>query len=88
MKILPTLKLTRKFFFGLQPQVFLASNCFDDSSRKPIFSEKVESNPKAREDQWKRIVSSGASQRVCHVFDNEESLRTFLKNVGRLAQSS
>lgn len=59
-------KLSKRFFVTLPEGVFLVSNLYFHRGM-PVFAEKTVPMTD-REDQWKRIVSLGASQRNCRVF--------------------
>lgn len=62
-------KLTRKYFLALPAGTFLASNIWRDG--REAFAEYVAATTEERDAQWKRIVASGAAQRLCRVFPTE-----------------
>jgi len=61
-------KLTRKYFIGLKPGCFVASNVWSPSGGGEAFADCVADSPEARQMQWKQIVDAGAAQRLCRVF--------------------
>jgi hypothetical protein len=64
-------KLTKAFLFALEDGVFLSSNCGDEYGN-PIFAEIIV--PKSqRDEQWQRIKSVRADQRLCDVFKDKGS---------------
>lgn len=62
-------KLTRRYFVALPGGVLLASNLWRDG--REVFVESVAATAGERNAQWKRIVASGAAQRLCRVFPSE-----------------
>ena len=63
-------RLTKKFFLGLQEDVYIVSNCYKmvtSNKHIPVFEEKVVPLD-LREAQWKRIKSSRANHRLCYVY--------------------
>jgi hypothetical protein len=69
-------KLTKKLFTQLPEGLYLASNVHDDLFRS-IFEENIAALDR-REEQWKRIVSAGASQRIVYVFKTKEDYEIWL----------
>lgn len=69
-------KLTKKFFMQLPEGLYLASNIHDNRFQS-IFEEVIASLNQ-REEQWKRVVSAGASQKLCCVFKTKEDYDTWL----------
>jgi hypothetical protein len=69
-------KLTKKFFMNLPEGLFLVSNIFP-TMETSVFAK--ETSPfSQRLDQWKRIISVGADQRLCHVFGSKEEYEIWL----------
>ena len=62
-------RLTKKFLMALSEGEYLVSNVHLFPG-KPIFQEKVVTFSK-REDQWNRIKSVLADQRLCYVYRNK-----------------
>lgn len=75
-----TTKLTKKFFQTISAGSFLASNIMK-SRKESVFAEIVASSMPDREEQWGRIVSAGASQRLCHVFSSKKEHEAWLFTV-------
>ncbi|MFA4918275.1 MAG: hypothetical protein WC581_03375 [Thermodesulfovibrionales bacterium] len=71
-------KLTKKFFLSLAKGVYLVSNAYV-SLNKSVFAEYVEPLS-TRNEQWKRIVESSASQRLCYVFKSQHDYESYHKN--------
>lgn len=71
-------KLTKKSFMSFETGLYLCSNCWNYKGSKPIFSEYV-APPERRQEQWRRVVASGASQRRYMLFPNEQAFKSFLK---------
>ena len=63
-------KLTKSFFMSLPPENCIVSLTFNSSTRQPWFTGTVEPLMR-REEQWKRIVHTGAHQRNCLVYENK-----------------
>jgi hypothetical protein len=59
-------KLTKRFYLQLSTGLYLVSN-LGWAPDKPIFAEKVVHDSQ-RMIQWRKIVESGAAQRLCKVF--------------------
>jgi len=76
-------KLTRKYFIGLKPGCFVASNVWSPSGGREAFADCVADNPEARQMQWKQIVEAGASQRLCRVFPSELHFRKWSAGMRR-----
>jgi hypothetical protein len=75
-KILFREKLTKTFFMQLPEGLYLASNVHDDRFQS-IFEEEIAALDQRRE-QWKRIVSVRASQKLCCVFKTKNDYETWL----------
>ena len=75
-KVLYRKKLTKKFFMILPEGLYLASNVHDDLF-KSIFEEEIAASDQ-RKEQWQRIVSVGASQKLCYVFKTKEDYEIWL----------
>lgn len=73
-------KLTKKYFFTISAGDFLASNV-GKSRTESIFAEVVASSNSDREQQWGRIVSAGADQRLCHVFSSKAEHEAMLASI-------
>jgi hypothetical protein len=73
-----TEKLTKKFLLSLPKGVYLVSNAYV-SLNKSVFAEYVEPLS-TRDEQWKRIVASSASQRLCYVFKSQGDYESYHKN--------
>ncbi len=69
-------KLTKKFFMRLPEGLYLASNIHDNRFQSKF--EEVITSLDQREEQWKRIVSAGASQKLCCVFKTKENYDIWL----------
>ncbi len=69
-KILFREKLTKTFFMQLPEGLYLASNVHDDRFQS-IFEEEIATLDQ-RKEQWKRIVSAGATQKLCCIFKTKE----------------
>ncbi len=59
-------KLTKRFYLGLDPGLFLVSGV-GDSPRQRAFAEYVAPHEE-RQEQWARIREAMADQRNCDVF--------------------
>lgn len=57
---------------------FLVSNC-GESPTKPLVSEIV-SKFSERDQQWERILGTGANHRLCRVFASEEEYLEWLED--------
>ncbi|HOQ41981.1 MAG TPA: hypothetical protein PK178_07495 [Smithellaceae bacterium] len=75
-KVLHREKLTKKFYMQHPEGLYLVSNIHDNRFQS-IFEEVITSLNQ-REEQWKRIVSAGASQKLCCVFKTKENYDTWL----------
>jgi len=75
-KVLYSQKMTKKFFMQLPEGLYLASNVHDNRFQT-IFEEKIAALDR-REEQWIRIVSAGASQRIGYVFKTKEDYELWL----------
>jgi hypothetical protein len=71
-------KLSKKFLMELPEIGYIVSNVGLTPDQR-IFAEKVAPLSK-REDQWRRIVSAGADQKLCMVFKNEKEYNIWTKN--------
>lgn len=74
-KVLIKGKLTKKFFMELPEGLYLASNLLKYPYRSS-FAEKIASLDE-REQQWRRIVNAGVSQKLCRAFKNRKHYRTW-----------
>ena len=81
-----TVRLTKKVFSATPPGSYLTSNVMA-SRDKSIFQEIVSNSPVEREDQWKRIVSVGAAQRLSRVFNTPADFREWLSTIVMSAAS-
>jgi hypothetical protein len=62
-------RLTKSFYLSLPTGVYLVSN-LGWAPDKPLFADRVVQDSE-RINQWRRIVGSGAAQRLCNVFSDE-----------------
>lgn len=69
-------KLTKKFFMQLPEGLYLASNVHYNRFQS-VFEERIAVLDR-REEQWKRIVSAGASQKLGCVFKTKEDYEIWL----------
>ena len=72
-------RLTKKYFMSLPAKVLLFSNVTNEVA-EPIFSEEIAPIEK-REEQWQRIVASGAAQRLFHICNTMDEWTSFLFSV-------
>jgi hypothetical protein len=70
MNELRSARLTKKFFLSLPSGIYLMSN-LAGSDGNPIFAEYVISPLGEREKQWEKIKDTGANNRLCRIFKNE-----------------
>ena len=72
-------KLTKKNLHQFKTGFYLVSNS-GTAPDKPLYAGEIAS-PREREAQWKRIVESGADQRLCLVFNNLLQYKQWLSNL-------
>ncbi len=76
-----SVKLTKKYFMELPEGVYLVSNVYEDKNT-PAYADEVSPLFK-REEQWKKIVTAYADQRLCNVFMNRKDYLEWLKTIRR-----
>jgi hypothetical protein len=72
-------KLTKKYFMNLPEKMLLISNICNNVA-EPIFLEEIVPLEK-REEQWQKIVATGAAQRQCHICNTMDEWTDFLFEV-------
>lgn len=72
-------KLTKKYFMQIPEGRYLVSNCYLNMMQS-VFEEYV-CSPEKRNDQWQRIVEAGASQRLCHHYDDKSEYKKRLSQI-------
>jgi hypothetical protein len=77
------IKLTRKYFTGLKPGCFVASNVWSPSGGGEAFAATVAESAEARQLQWQQIVENGAAQRLCRTFPSEQHFKTWSDQMRR-----
>jgi len=75
-----SVKLTKKIFMAAPAGGLLVSNCMH-SPTKSIFEEVVATTLADKEKQWERIVSAGASQRLCRIFASQDEYKAWLSTI-------
>lgn len=73
-------KLTKKIFMQLPEGLFLVSNCFYNRGQS-VFEEVIDPQP-LRDQQWLKIVLSGASDRTCIIFRDATNYQQWLTSFG------
>lgn len=75
-----SLRLTKKAFLALTSGCFLASNVMTEQMI-PVFSDTVPGSLDERREQWLRIVSVGADQRLCRIFQSQQECMSWFAAV-------
>jgi len=65
-----TVHLTKKIHAAAPEGAYLASNCMISQQQSKF--EEVISSPAERDQQWARIVSAKANQRMCRIFNTKD----------------
>ena len=68
-------KLTKALFLKTHSGVFLISNCHAPNGQ-PVFAGRIAAAHDARQQQWQRIVETGAAHRFCLITDSEADFKT------------
>jgi hypothetical protein len=68
--------LTKEFLMGIKNGHFVVSNV-GYSPRQPVFAEYV-LPLRQRSSQWENIRTSGAQNRLCHVFKSKEDYDAYM----------
>jgi len=75
-----SLRLTKKAFLPLPSGCFLASNVMTEQLI-PVFADTVRDSLDERHEQWLRIVSVGADQRLCRIFQSQQECMSWFAAV-------
>ncbi len=67
-------KLTKALFLKIPLGVFLISNCHARNGQ-PVFAERIAAQGD-RQQQWQRILETGAAQRLCLITNSEADFKT------------
>lgn len=75
-----SVRLTKKAFLALTSGCFLASNVMNQQMI-PVFADTVPDSIDERREQWLRIVSVGADQRLCRIFQSQQECMSWFAAV-------
>lgn len=76
-----SVKLTKKILLAAPEGAYLVSNCFQGFSTTDSIFEEIVASPQARAEQWERVVTAKADQRLCRVFASQRDYQVWLGNV-------
>ena len=76
-----SIKLTKKILMAAPGGAYLVSNCYQGSTPLLSIFEEIVSPPQERKQQWERVLTAHASQRLCRVFASKEDYQAWLREV-------